>query len=59
MNPWQTNVFEKLQMAIRFLLWTALAINCGVASVYSILFTFRFFAFAWQWCVDHVFAEPW
>lgn len=59
MNPWHTNILQKLQNGIRFALWAALAVNCGIACFFSILFTYQLFSFGWQWCRDHLFSAPW
>lgn len=59
MNPWHDTLLQRLRDLIRFLLWSSLTINCGIACYYSVLFTNRFFRHAWDWACKTLFLEPW
>ena len=56
---WKQNVFALCQNAIRFLLWLGLTVNIFIFTVFSIVFTFQFARYLWQWLIEHLFNEPW
>jgi hypothetical protein len=58
-TSWHTGICEKIRDAIRLGLFVALAIDAAFACIFSVVFCYKFFVFSWQWCLEHLFAEPW
>lgn len=58
-TPWHASIFQRLRDGICFILWLSLALNCGIAAVYSVMFTYRWFQHAWEWASANWFNAPW
>ncbi len=58
-SPWIPTALQRIRACILFVLWSCLAVNCGIAAIYSIFFTFRTFQFAWDWACRNWYSLPW
>ncbi len=59
MTPWNRNILDHFRNSIRFCLWGCLALNCLMASIFSICWVYAFLTHLWRYCLRTIFGSDW